>query len=196
MRRNLKGFFVVIGLSLISAITLRYMLGRVERSLAPPPDIPGVTTPLVSVAEIERRFVGCGRFNFVFDARGYSSRQWPEELVPDGPLFRTDAYFVARGGDVRPVADDTLGRAIGRYEFADREVRLTLGPDDAPHFEAVLEARGDSLAGPLREVRPPGDGIRTLEIGRLFLQAAIPRPAGCDAGPDSVTRPGAIPLQK
>lgn len=181
MRRNLKGFFVVIGLSLISAITLRYVLGRVERSLAPPPDIPGVTTPPVGAAEIERRFVGCGRFNFVFDARGYSSRQWPEELVSEGPLFRADAYFVARNGDIRPLADDTLGSAIGGYELVDTEVRLRLGPDNAPHFEAVLEAQGDSLAGPLREVRPPGDGIRTLQIGRLFLQAALPRPVGCDA---------------
>jgi len=165
VHQRLKGFLFVVGLSVISAVSLRLLFDRVSQTLAPP------TTPVavtVSAAEVERRFIGCGRFNFVFDERGYSSRQWPEELVSEGPLFRADAFFVARDGDILPVLDDSLAGPIGRYRLVDATVEIDFGV-----MAATLLPQGDSLAGPLTE----GAGPPTA---RLFLQTPDPRPAGCD----------------
>ena len=173
VHQRLKGFLFVVGLSVISAVSLRLLFDRVSQTLAPS------TTPMavtVSASEVERRFVGCGRFNFVFDERGYSSRQWPEELVSEGPLFRADAFFVARDGDILPVLDDSLAGPIGRYRLVDATVEIDFGV-----MAATLLPQGDSLAGPLTEGSDPAvDQSAAQPTGRLFLQTPDPRPAGCD----------------
>lgn len=184
MRSRLKGFLFVVGLSVVSAVTLRLLFDRVSESLAPPV---APAAPAVTVAEVERRFVGCGRFNFVFDERGYSSRQWPDELVAEGPLFRADAFFVAREGRILPVLGDSLAAPIGRYEVrngAEPRVEVAFGSGagaGAPVLLATLVAQGDSLAGALYEgaVGRSSTEVPAQATGRLFLQTPDPRPAAC-----------------
>jgi hypothetical protein len=180
-----KGLAFVIVLSLVSAVSLRLLLGRATTALDPGGEGSGGPPPRVTPAEVERRFVGCGRFHFAFDSLGYSSRQWPAPVAGRTSLANQEAVFVARRGLILPVSGDTLAAELGSYRVVETEVRVALGTDTA--LLAVLRPRGDSLAGSVAlrggVARAAGDepGGELLEVGRVFLETPVPRPPGCEA---------------
>lgn len=172
-----KGLAFVIVLSLVSAVSLRLLLGRATTAMDGGRGGAAPVLPVTS-AEVERRFVGCGRFHFAFDSLGYSSRQWPISVAGGTVVANREALFVARGGAIVPVSGDTLVAPLGSYRVHDTEVRVALGPDTA--VLAVLHPRGDSLAGSVA-MRGEGTGAVLVPVGRVFLETPAPRPAGCDA---------------
>ncbi len=169
---RLKPLLFVVGLSLVSAVSLRLLLGRVAASMQPEPARPTVADS----SELSRRIVGCGQFRFVFDSLGYRTGQWPLEVDPDLGSRRVDAIFVAREGDILPIEAGSPGAAIGDYVIRRDTVFLTLGRD-AVGMRARLVPVGDSLGGGLELRRPPG-----AVVGRLFVARPPAGVSGC-SGP-------------
>ncbi len=167
-----KPLLFVIGLSLVSAVSLRLLLGRAVASLNPDPV--SVGTARVDSAELARRMVGCGHFRFVFDSLGYRTGQWPDEVDATLAARRVDATFLARDGWVRAVIGPDRGPEIGDFVIRADTVYLTLGPEGTG-LRARLAPVGDSLGG--RMERAAG-----AVVGRLFVGVAAPMPTGC-SGP-------------
>jgi hypothetical protein len=169
---RLKPLLFVVGLSLISAVSLRLFLGRVASSMQP-----DTTTPVAAdSSEMSRRIVGCGQFRFVFDSLGYRTGQWPAEVDSSLARRRVDAVFLARNGSIVPVERTNRGEAIGDYVIRRDTVYVTLGRD-AVGLRARLVPVGDSLGGGLELRRPPG-----LVVGRLFVGTPPAALGGC-SGP-------------
>jgi hypothetical protein len=156
---RLKPLLFVVGLSLVSAVTLRLFLGRVATSMQPQ-----VAGPMVAdSSELSRRVVGCGQFHFVFDSLGYRTGQWPTEVDSSLASRRLDAVFLARDGSILPVEGSNRGSPIGQYLIRRDTVFLTLGRN-AAGLRARLVPVGDSLGGRLELHAPPGS-----VVGRLFI---------------------------
>lgn len=168
---RLKPFLFVVGLSLVSAVSLRLLLGRVTQSMTPQP-----AAPLrVDSAELARRMIGCGQFRFVFDSLGYRSGQWPPEVDSTLAASRADAVFVARDGRIMAVHGPEGRPVVGDYLIRLDTVYVTLGSVPGG-MRARMGAVGDSLGGRLERAVARGEGP---VIGRLFLGAPAPPPAGC-----------------
>ncbi len=165
---RLKPLLFVLGLSLVSAVTLRVMLGRVAASMQPEV----VEAPLVDSAEVARRLVGCGRFHFVFDSLGYRTGQWPPEVDSTLSAARESAIVSIQDGAVFARSAGGPGPRVGEYLIQRDTAYLTLQGAGAG-VRARLGPVGDSLAGQLERLAPAG-----AVIGRLFLTSAV-GPAGC-----------------
>ena len=169
---RLKPLLFVIGLSLVSAVTLRLFLGRVASSMQP-----DTTAPVVAdSSELSRRLTGCGQFRFVFDSLGYRTGQWPAEVDSSLASRRLDAVFLARDGSILPVEGADRGAAIGDYLIRRDTVFLSLGRN-AAGLRARLVPVGDSLGGRLELRAPPGS-----VVGRLFIGTPPVGLGGC-SGP-------------
>ena len=166
---RLKPLLFVVGLSLISAVSLRLLLGRVASSMQPETVAPAAPDS----SELSRRIVGCGQFRFVFDSLGYRTGQWPSEVDTVLGSRRVDAVFVAGDGNILPVEGGNRGAAIGDYLIRRDTVFLTLGRD-AVGMRARLVPVGDSLGGGLELRTPPG-----TVVGRLFVARPPVGTTGC-----------------
>lgn len=171
---RLKPLLFVVGLSLVSAVSLRLLLGRVTASMNPVP----VAAPRIDSLELARRFVGCGHLRFVFDSLGYRSGQWPAEVDSALAARRVDALVVAGDGRVVAVEGGERGPEVGAYRIRLDTVYLTLGPVPGG-LRARLGPVGDSLGGRLERAVVRGEGP---VVGRLFLATPVPAPAGCTPG--------------
>lgn len=170
---RLKPLFFVLGLSLVSAVSLRLLLGHMAAGMNPAP----VVQVPVDSAEMARRMVGCGHLRFVFDSLGYRSGQWPEEVDPELAAARADAVFHASESTLTAIIDGARGRVVGEYLVRGDTAYLTLG--DVPGgLRSRLAPVGDSLGGLLERAAPGGTGP---VIGRLFLSTPVPPPPGCAA---------------
>lgn len=171
---RLKPLLFVVGLSLVSAVTLRFLLGRVSAGMSPDPAVPVA----VDSAEVDRRLVGCGQFRFVFDSLGYRSAQWPAEV--DGALStaRAEALFVAREGGIEALVPGAPRRPVGDYLIRGDTAFVTLGSVPGG-LRARLGAVGDSLGGRLERAVAGGGGE---VVGRLFLSTPVPPPLACGSG--------------
>ena len=168
---RLKPLLFVIGLSLVSAVSLRLLLGRMTESMQPQP-----TGPVrVDSVEMDRRMVGCGHLHFVFDSLGYRTGQWPAEVDSVLAAARTDAIILARDGRVVAVRGEETGPEVGTYLIRLDTVYVTLGAQPGG-LRARLGPVGDSLAGRLER----GVGVGPAPaVGRLFLARPVPVPSGC-----------------
>ncbi|MEQ9568801.1 MAG: hypothetical protein RLN75_01315 [Longimicrobiales bacterium] len=171
---RLKPLLFVVGLSLVSAVSLRLLLGRVTDGMNPA----AVPPPRVDSAEMSRRFVGCGHFRFVLDSLGYRSGQWPAEVDPALSSGRSDATFLARDGRIVAVDGAERGPEVGDYVIRRDTVYLTLGAVPGG-LRARLGPVGDSLGGRLQRSVVRGDGPA---VGRLFVSTPVPPPSGCASG--------------
>lgn len=171
---RLKPLLFIVGLSLVSAVSLRLLLGRVSRSMSPPP----AAASRADSAEMARRMVGCGHFRFVLDSLGYRTGQWPVEVDSALAAGRSDATFLARDGRITAVDDDARGPEVGSYLIRLDTVFVTLGPVPGG-LRARLGPVGDSLGGLLERAVPRGNGP---VVGRLFVAAPVPPPPGCSSG--------------
>lgn len=172
---RLKPLLFVLGLSLVSAVSLRLLVGRMTESLQPP----GPTGPVrADSAEMARRMVGCGHFTFVFDSLGWRSGQWPAEVDPALAARRVEAVFLARDGRLVAVEGDARGPQVGEYVIRLDTVYVTLGPVPGG-LRGRLAPVGDSLGGRLERAVVRGEGA---VVGRLFRGTPVPVPAGCGAG--------------
>jgi len=171
---RLKPLLFVVGLSLVSAVSLRLLLGRVTESMTPEPPAP----LRVDSAELARRMIGCGHFRFVFDSLGYRSGQWPPEVDSTLAARRSDATFIARDGRITAVDGDERGPGVGDYLIRLDTVYVTLGPVPGG-IRARLTPVGDSLGGRLERAVTRGAGS---VVGRLFLGTPVPIPGACASG--------------
>ncbi|MEK9502830.1 hypothetical protein [Gaopeijia maritima] len=171
---RLKPLLFVIGLSLVSAVTLRWLLGRVSAGMSPPAGVPTV----VDSTEVDRRMVGCGQFRFVFDSLGYRSGQWPAEVDEPLAVERVEALFVARHGQVEALVPGGGRRSVGEYLIRRDTAYLTLGAVPGG-LRARLGPVGDSLGGRLERSSEEGAGD---VVGRLFLSTPVPLPLACGSG--------------
>jgi hypothetical protein len=171
---RLKPLLFIVGISLVSAITLRLLVGRVEQSMRPEPVVPDRPDS----AEMDRRFVGCGHFRFVLDSLGYRTGQWPPEVDSTLAAARVDATFLAGDGRILAAGEGAPGPDVGDYRIVRDTVYVRLGPQPGG-FRARLGAVGDSLGGRL-------EASTRLEpmpvVGRLFLARPDPTPAACRGG--------------
>lgn len=168
---RLKPLLFVVGLSLVSAVSLRLLLGRVTESMSPQ----GSTQARADSVEMDRRVVGCGHFRFVLDSLGYRSGQWPIEVDSALASRRLDALFLARDGRIEAVEGARRGPVVGAYLIRFDTVYVTLGPQPGG-LRARLAPVGDSLGGRLeRSTRLEPAPV----IGRLFLARPVPVPDGC-----------------
>lgn len=166
---RLKPLLFVVGLSLLSAVSLRFFLGRVAASMQP--DTVG---PIVAdSAELSRRIVGCGHFRFVFDSLGYRSGQWPVEIDSALAARRVEALFLARDGAILPVDGSGRGPAVGDFVIRRDTIFVSLGRDGRG-LRARLVPVGDSLGGRLERREPP-----MSVVGRLFVASPPPGGGGC-----------------
>ncbi len=171
---RLKPLLFIVGLSLVSAVSLRLLLGRVSRGMTPQP----VAVPRADSAAVDRRMVGCGHFRFVLDSLGYRSGQWPVEVDSTLAAGRSDATFLARDGRIVAVDAEARGPEVGSYLIRLDTVYVTLGPVPGG-LRARLGPVGDSLGGRLERAVTRGDGP---VVGRLFVAAPVPPPSGCTSG--------------
>lgn len=166
---RLKPLLFVVGLSLVSAVTLRLLLGRMAASMQPQVAIPVA----VDSAEVSRRLVGCGQLNFVFDSLGYRTAQWPIEVDSALAAARGAAVIVAQGGQLVAVGEAADRSVVGDYLIRRDTAFLTLQGRGAG-LRARLVGIGDSLGGRLERRSPAG-----AVVGRLFLAAPPAGLSGC-----------------
>lgn len=168
---RLKFLAFVLGLSIVSAVTLRLLLDPLLRERSPEPAV----VVEVDSLEVDRRLVGCGHLHFVFDSLGYRSGQWPVEVDDELAARRLDALVRAHEGEVVAVFDDAPSRRVGEYRIRTDTADVTLGQPPGG-LRARLGAVGDSLGGVLE--RATADGGWAV-VGRLFLSTPVPPPAAC-----------------
>ncbi|MBT8337351.1 MAG: hypothetical protein KJO11_12160 [Gemmatimonadetes bacterium] len=169
-----KPLLFIVGISLVSAVTLRLLVGRIEQAMRP-----GAAAPVrPDSAEMDRRFVGCGHFRFVLDSLGYRTGQWPAEVDSGLAATRVDATFLARDGRILAAGEGSPGPELGDYRIVADTVYVRLGPQPGG-FRARLGTVGDSLGGRL-------EASTRLEpmpvVGRLFLARPVPIPTACRSG--------------
>jgi hypothetical protein len=166
---RLKPLLFVIGISLVSAVSLRLMLGRVGDAMRP--EAAGPARP--DSAELDRRFVGCGQFRFVLDSLGYRTGQWPAEVDSTLAASRTSALFMAQAGRVDAVAG-AQSRTVGDYRIVEDTVYVRLGPQPGG-LRARLGTVGDSLGGRLESTA----GRDAAVVGRLFVARPATGASAC-----------------